>query len=90
MSFCLLGSLSPGFYFWIHECATPAASGFVKKVDPVPSKLNLLFGGWDPWQLFEIPREDSEGFLRYSTAFVEGASNIFWYGSILNLLASAP
>ncbi|CAK9214433.1 unnamed protein product [Sphagnum troendelagicum] len=34
----------------------------------------LLFYRW----LFEIPREDSEGFLRYSTAFVEGASNIFW------------
>jgi hypothetical protein len=78
LSFCLLQSLSPGFYFWIHECATLAASGFVKKVNPVPSKLYLLFGGWDPWQLFEIPREDSEGFLRYSTAFVEGASNIFW------------
>jgi hypothetical protein len=28
----------------------------------------LLFYRW----LFEIPREDSEGFLRYSTAFVEG------------------
>jgi len=34
----------------------------------------LLFHRW----LFEIPREESEGFLRYSTAFVEGASNIFW------------
>ncbi|KAG0582168.1 hypothetical protein KC19_3G039100 [Ceratodon purpureus] len=34
----------------------------------------LLFHRW----LFEIPREESEGFLRFSTAFVEGASNIFW------------
>lgn len=34
----------------------------------------LLFHRW----LFEIPREESGGFLRYSTAFVEGASNIFW------------
>jgi len=36
----------------------------------------LLFHRW----LFEISREESDGYLRYSTAFVEGASNIFWYG----------
>ncbi|XP_024364031.1 uncharacterized protein [Physcomitrium patens] len=38
----------------------------------------LLFHRWWIRQLFEIPRQESEGSLRYSTAFVEGASNIFW------------
>lgn len=34
----------------------------------------LLFHQW----LFEGPAEQDSGFLRYSTAFVEGATNIFW------------
>ncbi|CAM6105447.1 unnamed protein product [Calypogeia fissa] len=36
--------------------------------------FTLLFYEW----LFEVPTEDSDGYLRYSTAFVEGASAIFW------------
>eukprot|EP00250_Pteridium_aquilinum_P003763 c1405_g1_i1 orf=142-1218(-) len=34
----------------------------------------LLFYQW----LFEGPAEQDSGFLRYSTAFVEGATNVFW------------
>ncbi|KAL2650652.1 hypothetical protein R1flu_018780 [Riccia fluitans] len=37
--------------------------------------FTLLFYQW----LFEVPSaSESDGYLRYSTAFVEGASNIFW------------
>lgn len=31
-------------------------------------------------QLFEVPLENSEALLRYASALVQGASNIFWYG----------
>ncbi|BFI25562.1 hypothetical protein MPTK2_1g22170 [Marchantia polymorpha subsp. ruderalis] len=36
--------------------------------------FTLLFYQW----LFEVPTAESDKYLRYSTAFVEGASNIYW------------
>jgi hypothetical protein len=36
--------------------------------------FTLLFYQW----LFEVLPEDTDGYVRYSTAFVEGASTIFW------------
>ncbi|XXG54797.1 hypothetical protein AAC387_Pa03g2588 [Persea americana] len=36
----------------------------------------LLFHKW----LFEVPLENSEALLRYASALVQGASNIFWTG----------
>lgn len=31
------------------------------------------------WQLFEVEVDNSEILLRYSSALVEGATNVFWY-----------
>jgi len=36
--------------------------------------FSLLFYKW----LFELPPEKSEGLLRYASAFVQGATNVFW------------
>ncbi|XP_024519446.1 uncharacterized protein LOC9651495 [Selaginella moellendorffii] len=41
----------------------------------------LVFYQW----LFEIPTDASDGLLRYTTAFIEGASNIFWIDLLGNV-----
>ncbi|KAJ7564579.1 hypothetical protein O6H91_02G023900 [Diphasiastrum complanatum] len=46
----------------------------------------LLFYQW----LFEVATEESDGYIRYTTAFVEGANNIFWIDAQSNVRLFFP